>query len=64
MKHGSSYNSLDGGLRAAIAATMMYYQVDGEDKKFVKLLESIINDIKEGKQVCGSVTFNKEFWDK
>ena len=49
MKRGSSYYSLESGLRLTIQAAMNYYQVDGNNKKFVKILEDIVNDIKNGK---------------
>lgn len=64
MKHGSSYESLNAAVRAAIAATMMYYQVDGENKRFVKILEDAIKDVKEGRQVSAAATIDKTYWDK
>lgn len=64
MRHGSSYDSLNTGLRAAVAAVMAYYQVDCENKKFMNILDGIVKDIKEGKQVCNAMTIDKTYWDK
>lgn len=65
MKRGSSYDSLDSSLRTTIATVMMYYQVDGNNKKFVNILEKVVNDIKEGNRVCNSIDLQeaKKYWD-
>ena len=64
MRHGSSYDALDTGLRTVVATTMAYFQVDCENKKFMKILDNIVKDIKEGKQVCNAMTIDKTYWDK
>ena len=64
MRHGSSYASLESGMRAAIWATMNYYQVDKDNKKFLKIMEGIMSDIKEGKELHSGMKMTKEYWDK
>ena len=51
MKYGSSYKSLESALRVEIATTMSYYEVDGTNKRFVAILEKVVNDIKTGRPV-------------
>lgn len=50
MKQGSTYESLEIGLRACINAVMMYYDVDASNNRFVDILDKIVNDIKQEKQ--------------
>ena len=62
MKRGSSYKSLDDVLRMSMLSIMNYYQVDNTNKKFITLLENVVSDIKEGKQLHQSIRLNKEHW--
>ena len=63
MKRGSSYKSLDDILRMSMLSIMSHYQVDNTNKKFITLLENVVSDIKEGKQLHQSIKLNKEYWD-
>lgn len=62
MKRGSSYKSLDDILRMSMLSIMNHYQVDNTNKKFITLLENVVSDIKEGKQLHQSIRLNKEHW--
>ena len=42
---------------------MSYFQVDGENKRFVQILENIINDVKSGKPLVEDMPLNKQYWD-
>ena len=64
MRRGSSYESLNSGMRAAIWAAMNFYQVDHENKRFLKIMEDIMSDIREGKQLHQGMAMNKEYWDR
>lgn len=63
MKRGSSYKSLDDILRMSMLSIMNHYQVDNTNKKFITLLENVVSDIKEGKQLHQSIKLNKEHWN-
>lgn len=63
MKKGSSYNALEKSLRVTLLASMSYFQVDGENKRFVQILENIINDVKSGKPLVEDMPLNKQYWD-
>ena len=64
MKHGCSYDALNSTMRAVIWAAMSHYQVDCKNKRFMKIMEDIMSDIKEDKQLHKAMTINKEYWDK
>ena len=49
MKKGSSYDSLELAVRNILQTAMTYYQVDGKNERFVRILERAVNDVKEGK---------------
>lgn len=51
MKPGSSYDSLDKALRCCVAAAMTYYDVDSNNKRFINILNNIVSDVKEGKNL-------------
>ena len=51
MRRGSSYESLEKWLRMTLHAAMNYYDVDPTNNFLREILDRIVKDIREGKQV-------------
>ena len=51
MRRGCNYEGLEKGLRMTIQAAMNYYDVDPTNNFLREILDRIVKDVKEGKQV-------------
>ena len=51
MRKGSSYEALELGIRGALQGVMNYYEVDVTNNFFVEILDEVVKEIKEGKNI-------------
>ena len=51
MRRGSSYKTLDLAVRVQLQSIMDYYEVDVTNSFFIDILDKVVKEIKEGKQI-------------
>ena len=51
MRRGKKYETLELAVRAALLGVMNCYEVDGTNSFFIDILDKVVKEIKEGKQI-------------
>jgi len=51
MRKGSSYKALESVFRCELLALMNFYEVDGNNQKFIEILDKCVDEIKQTKKI-------------
>ena len=51
MRKGSSYKALESVFRTELYSLMNFYEVDGNNQKFIDILDKCIEEIKQTKKI-------------